>query len=90
MFSSDSGLNHSSWKNPDFDNLLKSAENAITKQHRLSTLRQAEELMLENAPVMPIYFFSKVYQILPCVKNWNANLLDYHDYKGVYLQKSDD
>ncbi len=86
MFSSDSGLNHSSWKNKKFDALLKRSENASSRNNRLSTLQQAEELMLDSAPVMPIYFFSKVYQISPNVKNWHANLLDYHDYKGVYLQ----
>ena len=90
MFSSDSGLNHSAWVNSKFDKLLKSAESAKTKQQRLQALAQAEEIMLENAPVMPIYFYSKVYQILPDVKGWNANLLDYHDYKGVHLQSSND
>ncbi len=86
MFSSDSALNHSSWKNKKFDELLKRAENTTSKSNRLLSLQRAEELMIDSAPVMPIYFFSKVYQISPDVKNWHANLLDYHDYKGVYLQ----
>ncbi len=86
MFTSDSGLNHSAWKNKNFDELLKRAENAKSKKERLHLLSQAEELMLEHAPVMPIYFYSKVYQISPDVKNWHPNLLDYHNYKGVYLQ----
>ena len=41
--------------------------------------------MLESAPIVPLYFYSRVYRISPMVENWTSNLLDYHDYKGVKL-----
>lgn len=85
LFSSGNPLNHSGWKNADFDALLSRASRAKTKSGRLKLLRDAEVLMTSRAPVMPIYFYSKVYLISPMLKNWDSNLLDYHDYKGVYL-----
>ena len=87
IFSKESALNHSGWMNEKFDTLLSKAKNAKTKSERLNYLSQAEEILIDNAPIMPIYFYSKVYQILPMVKNWHSNLLDYHDYHGVYLEQ---
>ena len=41
---------------------------------------------MDAMPVMPIYFYAKVYLISPDVKGWNANLLDYHNFKNVRLE----
>lgn len=80
-----SPLNYSGWKSPEYDALLSRAETAKTKTERLAFLAEAESLMLKSAPIMPIYFYSRVYQILPSVKNWHSNILDYHNYLDVYI-----
>ena len=54
-------------------------------QRRRQDLADAEALMLESAPIVPLYFYARVYRISPMVENWTSNLLDYHDYKGVRL-----
>ena len=87
IFSKDSALNHSGWINEKFDSLLAKARNSKSKAVRLKYLSQAEEILIESAPIIPIYFYSKVYQILPVVKNWHSNLLDYRDYHDVYLEQ---
>lgn len=85
MFASSNPLNHSSWKSPAYDALLARAQNASSNAGRLSLLSQAETLLLRGAPVMPIYFYARAYQILPSVKNWHSNILDYHNYLDVYI-----
>ncbi len=86
MFTSASALNHASWSNEKFDFLMAKASRVESKQERLQCLSKAEAVLIDSAPIIPIYFYSRVYQILPVVKNWHENLLDYRDYKGVYLQ----
>ena len=86
MFTSTSALNHSSWKNGEYDKLMLKASNAKSKEQRLEYLSKAEEILIESSPIIPLYYYSRVYQILPNVKNWRENLLDYRDYKGVYLE----
>lgn len=86
MFSSESPLNHTGWKNKDFDNLLSLA---MTNDAKLSNERfsLAEKLLLEELPVIPIYFYNRVFLMDCRVKNRHLNPLDYHNFKGVYFEK---
>ncbi len=89
MFTSLSALNHASWKNKKFDALMLRSANVGSQEERLQCLSEAEEILIDSAPIIPLYFYSRVYQVLPVVKNWNSNLLDYRDYKGVYLESGE-
>ena len=86
LFISGNGLNHSGYKNAKFDGLMDLAKNAGDNASRLAYLAEAEAAMISGAPVIPIYFYTKVYRISPMVRGWHANLLDYHNYLGVRLE----
>ena len=48
--------NNTGWGSKEYDNLLKSEWRIIAKpKERFATMRQAEELFLNDAPVAPIY-----------------------------------
>lgn len=86
VFLSGSALNHTRWNSPEFDALVRGASAARSVSERLGALAKADALLARESPIMPIYYYSKVYRISPAVKNWNANLLDYHDFKEVGLE----
>lgn len=88
IFLSTSGLNHSGYKNPAYDAKIERARTAKTAAERLGLLAEAEALLLSETPIIPIYFYSKVYRISPLVKGWHANLLDHHNYLDVRLEPS--
>ena len=48
-------------------------------------LRQAEEILLEELPIVPIYLSTKVYLKSPRVQGWYPNLEDVHPLKFVSL-----
>lgn len=84
IFKSTSALNHSGYKNKDFDSLLEKAASCdYPKSAQL--FAQAEAVLLKDCPVIPIYFYNRVYLLNDCVKNWGSNPIDYHNYKDVYL-----
>ena len=85
MFSSKSPLNHSCWKNQNFDNLLASA---MTNDAKLANEKfsLAEKQIIEEMPIIPIYFYSRVFLMDERVKNWHLNPLDYHNFKGAYFE----
>lgn len=85
VFLTGSALNHTRWNSPEYDAIVRSAASAADTSARLDALAKADALLARESPIMPIYYYSKVYRISPAVKNWNANLLDYHDFKEVYL-----
>lgn len=82
IFKSDSALNHSRYKNKKFDEALDFASRA-SSENSAQAFAKAEEILLRDFAVIPIYFYSRVFLIKPYVKNWGSNPLDYHNYKDV-------
>ena len=86
VFRSDSGNNYTGWKNSEYDALLFSAERQTDKNERIALMQKAETLLLDAAPVIPIYHYTHVFLIQPSVKGWYPTLLDHHPYKHVWLE----
>lgn len=71
---SDSKFNLFNYKNSEYDNLIFKAKLENDKTKRAELLRNAEELLINDAPTIPIYF----HNIILCKKP---------DVKGVYTTK---
>ena len=48
---------------------------------------QAETLVLDAAPIAPVYFNTHVYYLHPSVKGWQPTPMDHSDYRYVWLEK---
>jgi len=46
-----------------------------------------EAILADEVPVIPIYFYSRIYAISPKVKNWVTNPLDNRGWQWVDLEK---
>jgi len=80
------GNNRTGWGNAEYDALIAAAAKAVTKEERFKYFQQNEQILIEEAPVMPIYTYTKVYLIHSSVHGWDANILDQHPYKYVSLE----
>ena len=80
-----SGNNNTGFSNPEYERLLTASLSAPTPAARVELLQQAEELLLRELPVIPLYFYSRTYLLQPSVKGWDPNLLDHHPWKNVQL-----
>jgi oligopeptide transport system substrate-binding protein len=56
LFHSDSAQNHGGYSNPDVDALLEQARGTQDTEERLAIYQQAEQLILEDAAWIPLYF----------------------------------
>jgi oligopeptide transport system substrate-binding protein len=81
------GNNWTGWANQDYDRLLDQAANTADAAARFDLLRKAEALMLDDAPVAPLFFRAKTYLIHPAVKNWEPAPLGMHRYQIIRLEK---
>jgi oligopeptide transport system substrate-binding protein len=86
IWRSDSGNNYTNWGNPHYDQLLDQATQTLDTAARFALLHQAEELLLNEAPVLPLYSFTHVFVKRPEVQGWHPTLLDHHPYKHVWLK----
>ena len=83
-----SGNNRTGFANPDYERLLAESMSAPTPAARVKLLQAAEELLLQEVPIIPLYFYTRNYLLQPSVKGWYPNLIDHHPWKYVYLDDS--
>ena len=86
MWRSDSGNNHTGWSDPAYDALSNRANAIADRTERAKVLQQAEALVLEAAPIVPIYFNTHLYLLQTSVKGWLPTPMDHTDYRYVSLQ----
>jgi oligopeptide transport system substrate-binding protein len=86
MYITDGGNNNAGWSNKEYDALLKSAAAEMDQEKRYEYFQQAEEILMTEVPIIPIYNYRNKALVHPAVKNWKPNPLDRHPYKYVYLE----
>ena len=58
-FTSDNdAMNRTGWKNAEFDELIKKARAEVDAQTRWNYLLEAEKILIEEAPLVPLYFYN--------------------------------
>lgn len=87
MWRGDSGNNHTGWSDPAYDALSNRANTIADPAVRAAILAEAETLVLDAAPIIPIYFNTHVYLLHPAVKGWQPTPMDHSDYRYVWLEK---
>jgi oligopeptide transport system substrate-binding protein len=87
IWTADSGNNYTGWKNPLYDQLLFEAARTTDAAARNELFQKAEAILLDDAPLIPIYHYNHVFLIQPSVKGWYPNHLDHHPYKYVHLEQ---
>jgi oligopeptide transport system substrate-binding protein len=85
LFLTDSGNNETGWSNKEYDRLVHIASNTGDPAVRYAAYQKAEAILMDEVPVMPIYFYTQPRLIRPSVKGWYPNLLDEYDFKSIYL-----
>jgi oligopeptide transport system substrate-binding protein len=78
--------NETGWSNPAYDHLLAEAAQTNDRAARYRAFQKAEAILLDEAPILPVYFYTHAFLIRPSVKGWFPTILDHHPYKYVYLE----
>ena len=81
------GLNDMSYNNPRYDRLLASASREADPAVRMATLAEAERVMLDDMPVLPIYFYVSKQMVKPWVGGFDSNIMDHHHTRHLRILK---
>jgi oligopeptide transport system substrate-binding protein len=87
IWRSDSGNNFTGWSNADYDRLLDAAAHTTDPAARNAILQRAETLLLDAAPIIPVYYYTHIFLLRPSVRGWHPTVLDHHPYKDVWLEE---
>ena len=81
------GNNQTGWSNNEYDTYLDLAAQSLSQTERFKNLYKAEEILMDELPIIPIYTYTRIYMLHSDVMGWNPNLLDTHPYQFVYLKR---
>lgn len=82
-------LNPVRYKNAKFDSLYTAALREIDDKKRYALYQQADQVAMEDAAIMPIFYDENYRLIQKNVMNFDANPMEYRDLTRVYLEPKD-
>lgn len=80
------GNNKSKWSNARYDELIRLAAQTSNQEERFGYFQEAEAILVEEAPIIPLYTYARNRLIHPSVKNWHDNIMDDYFFKNVSLE----
>jgi oligopeptide transport system substrate-binding protein len=86
IWDTESGNNKTNWSNAEYDRLLQAALAAKNDEERYGYYQKMDAILVDEVPVIPIYYYTLVRAVSPKVKGFHPTLLDHHPYKFVYLE----
>ena len=81
------GNNYAGWSNKEFDSLIDQASNTADNSKRMEMFQKAEAILLDEAPLIPLYFQPNVYAISPAVRGWTTTVVGFHEWNRIWLER---
>jgi peptide/nickel transport system substrate-binding protein len=75
------------YKNPEFDKLLEQGMMVSNKEESYKYFMQAEQIMMQDAPLMILWYGENLKMIHSFIKNYYFNPMNYKDFSEVYIKK---
>ncbi len=88
MMLTNDGNNRTGWSNPRYDALLRQAAGEVNVQKRFALLREAEALLLDESPILPIYHYTINSLVKPYVHGIYPTALDTNPLKYVWIDRA--
>ncbi len=85
MWTTGNGNNNTGWSNAEFDSLLQQANQEPDAAKRMTLLQRAEQLLVEQGPVIPIYYYTNNMLRARQIKGFEAHNRDVHLFKYMAL-----
>jgi oligopeptide transport system substrate-binding protein len=86
MYLAGGGNNNTGFADPVYDEMiLREAPQAATREERFRIFREAEERLMRQMPIIPIYTYTSKHLLHPSVRGLPANLMDSLNLRYVWL-----
>ena len=79
--------NDCKWVSERYDQLCRQAVSETDAQRRFDLLAQAEGILLDEAPIVPLYYYTNRYMVRPNVKGLVMHPRNMVMLKSVYVEK---
>lgn len=90
IYMTGNGNNRTGFSDSEFDALMRRASEEGDHTRRFAMLREAEEIVLREAPAIPLFYYVGTNLVKPRLRGWEHNALDMHFPKFWSLEKKGD
>ncbi len=78
--------NYTRYKNPEFDALFEKAITETNDSVRYQLYRRADQVMINDAPVVPLWYDEVIHLVRPSVQGLPANALNLLELRRVFIR----
>lgn len=89
MFVTDGPNNQTGWSNAEYDKLIHDAAFEADEKKRMAMLLRAENILLSEQPILPIYSYVSNNMVKPYVKGFTSNVRDDHPLQLMWIDQDE-
>ncbi|MGP1394460.1 MAG: peptide ABC transporter substrate-binding protein [Inquilinaceae bacterium] len=79
--------NPAGYDSDEYNQLVIQSVTETDPNARMDLMEQAEAVLLEDLPIMPIYFYTTQHMVAPHVSGWEDNIMDWHLSRYVSIDR---
>lgn len=80
------GTNNTQWEHPNYIAMIEKSSQTADPRQRNVQLKEAEKLLIQEMPIIPLFYSSYNYVKSPNVKEVYFSELGYLDFKNAYVE----
>ena len=74
------------WVNDEYNTLLTDSISQLDQEQRMNDFKRMEEILIDEMPILPLYYRSNLYLCKPNIKNVIKNLLGHTYLEYAYVE----
>lgn len=87
LFTSTSGNNNPGYKSAAYDAKILAAKKETDAAKRAVILHEAEDILMADAPIIPLYYYTNIAMIKDYVKGTRKSILGFVYFDAAYVEK---
>ena len=89
LWVTDNPQSNTNWSNKEYDRLIKEAGTQLDPVKRMEMLREAETILAQELPVIPLYFYTSSEMAKPYLKRFAPSAQDLHPISVMYYDRDE-
>ncbi len=87
LWTSNSGQNDPKWFNTEYDKLIETAKMNPERKVRMDSMHAAENLLMRDMPIMPLYYYTDLQLVSPKLKGMVGSALGFKYFMWCTVEK---
>jgi oligopeptide transport system substrate-binding protein len=87
MYVTGNEMNNTGFGHPEYDAMIAAAAREIDSEKRMEIFAKAERMLMDELPIIPIYFYVSKNLVKPYVRGFYNNVLDQHFVGSIWIDR---